>query len=848
MPVCKAEAHRALELLEDYYARLDEAEEKELKAAIERVIKIFKSRLFQALLDIQEFYELTLMDEGKSNEVKANEALEMASRWEAANRPFAVAAAAAAAAAAAVTANSVGGGKSGSQHHQQQQLPAKVKEELLDRLPELKSAIDDMPTSAPKIPPQVADKPVGLYEYDEIVLDRGTYGLGFSIAGGIDNPHGNDTSIYITKLIPGGAAAMDKRLRVNDIILKVNDVSVVNVSHAVAVEALKRAGNRVILSVKRKLAGAKDLPEDLIEVELSKGSKGLGFTIAGGIGNQHIPGDNGIYVTKVMEGGAAAFDGRIDVGDRLVSVKNFPGGEYVLDNCTHEEAVTALKKCKDKVVLLVAKAETPYPSSPTIGQMHPHAAMAPGQQYQLPQRSVSDEELRAGPRDVVLHKSAAGLGFNIVGGEDGEGIFISFILAGGPADASGQVRRGDKILSVNGADLSQASHEDAAVALKNAGSVVSLRLLYCPDEYEKFEAKIHSIKNQVMSGSMLKMSEKKSLYVRALFDYDPSRDEGVPSRGLHFSFGDIIHVVNASDEDWWQARRIDIASGTELAAGIIPSRSRWEKKIRARDRNVRWDGSAGRGGKWGSLGKNKIPFFKSSQDGGESGLGGEENRSFESDSTTTKEASENILSYELVQQIEIDYTRPVIVLGPLKDRVNDELISEFPERFGSCVPHTTRPKRQFEVDGRDYHFVQSRELMEQDIQNHKFIEAGQYNDNLYGTSIASVKEVAERGKHCILDVSGNAIKRLQSARLFPVAIFVRPVSVAFIRRVNNDSRMSDEQCEKVYNRAVRLEHDFTQYFTSVVQGDSFEEVYDKIKKLIVLHSTNKIWVPANEMF
>ena len=82
MPVCKAEAHRALELLEDYYSRLDDSEEKELKAAIERVIKIFKSRLFQALLDIQEFYELTLMDDGKSNAIKVDEAKEMASRWE----------------------------------------------------------------------------------------------------------------------------------------------------------------------------------------------------------------------------------------------------------------------------------------------------------------------------------------------------------------------------------------------------------------------------------------------------------------------------------------------------------------------------------------------------------------------------------------------------------------------------------------------------------------------------------------------------------------------------------------------------------------------------------------------
>lgn len=64
-----------------------------------------------------------------------------------------------------------------------------------------------------------------------------------------------------------------------------------------------------------------------------------------------------------------------------------------------------------------------------------------------------------------------------------------------------------------------------------------------------------------------------------------------------------------------------------------------------------------------------------------------------------------------------------------------------------CPPHikdTTRPKRDYEVDRRDYHFVMSREQMEKDIQEHKFIEAGQYNDNLYGTSVQSVKSVAER--------------------------------------------------------------------------------------------------------
>ncbi|XP_073992925.1 disks large 1 tumor suppressor protein-like [Rhodnius prolixus] len=52
MPVRKQEAHRALELLEDYHSKLTKPQDKQLRLAIERVIRIFKSRLFQALLEI----------------------------------------------------------------------------------------------------------------------------------------------------------------------------------------------------------------------------------------------------------------------------------------------------------------------------------------------------------------------------------------------------------------------------------------------------------------------------------------------------------------------------------------------------------------------------------------------------------------------------------------------------------------------------------------------------------------------------------------------------------------------------------------------------------------------------
>ena len=68
-----------------------------------------------------------------------------------------------------------------------------------------------------------------------------------------------------------------------------------------------------------------------------------------------------------------------------------------------------------------------------------------------------------------------------------------------------------------------------------------------------------------------------------------------------------------------------------------------------------------------------------------------------------------------------------------------------------------------------------------------------------------------QGKHCILDVSGNAIWRLQVASLHPIAIFIRPKSVDMIMEMNR--RMSREQAEKTYERAIKLELEFGEFFT-----------------------------------
>ncbi|XP_040111502.1 disks large homolog 2 isoform X4 [Oryx dammah] len=908
MPVKKKDTDRALSLLEEYCKKLRKPEEQQLKNAVKKVIGIFKSSLFQALLDIQEFYEVTLLNSQKSCEQKIEEANQVAQKWEktsllASCHDNLQKSAEQNQGKCPAQNCSVEGPAWMPVHHctkyryQDEDAPhdhslprlthevrgpelVHVSEKNLSQIENvhgyvLQSHISPLKASpAPIIVntdtldtiPYVNGTEIE-YEFEEITLERGNSGLGFSIAGGTDNPHiGDDPGIFITKIIPGGAAAEDGRLRVNDCILRVNEVDVSEVSHSKAVEALKEAGSIVRLYVRRR----RPILETVVEIKLFKGPKGLGFSIAGGVGNQHIPGDNSIYVTKIIDGGAAQKDGRLQVGDRLLMVNN-----YSLEEVTHEEAVAILKNTSDVVYLKVGKPTTIYMTDPygppdithsysppmenhllsgnngTLEYKTSLPPISPGRYSPIPKHMLVEDDytshsqhstatrqpsvtlqraisLEGEPRKVVLHKGSTGLGFNIVGGEDGEGIFVSFILAGGPADLSGELQRGDQILSVNGIDLRGASHEQAAAALKGAGQTVTIIAQYQPEDYARFEAKIHDLREQMMNHSMssgsgsLRTNQKRSLYVRAMFDYDKSKDSGLPSQGLSFKYGDILHVINASDDEWWQARRVTLEGDSE-EMGVIPSKRRVERKERARLKTVKFNAKPGV-----IDSKGDIPGL------GDDGYG----------TKTLRGQEDFILSYEPVTRQEINYTRPVIILGPMKDRINDDLISEFPDKFGSCVPHTTRPKRDYEVDGRDYHFVISREQMEKDIQEHKFIEAGQYNDNLYGTSVQSVRFVAERGKHCILDVSGNAIKRLQVAQLYPIAIFIKPKSLEPLMEMNK--RLTEEQAKKTYDRAIKLEQEFGEYFTAIVQGDTLEDIYNQCKLVIEEQSGPFIWIPSKE--
>jgi len=187
--------------------------------------------------------------------------------------------------------------------------------------------------------------------------------LGFSITGGVGSQHiRGDDGIYVKYIQEGGLISWDGRIWVGDQLVAVKQgldgarISLDNCTHEHAVSILRNvcSAKRVVLIVRKS------------EVNLVNWNKNdqLGFSISGGTDKQHIPGDNRIYITSIVEGGNAFKDGRLSVGDRVLAVKqniksNSMRSEdfFTMEKCTHKEAVSILQECRKgkQVILVVCK-------------------------------------------------------------------------------------------------------------------------------------------------------------------------------------------------------------------------------------------------------------------------------------------------------------------------------------------------------------------------------------------------------------------------------------------------------------------------------------------------------------
>uniref|UniRef100_A0A4W6DW42 Protein scribble homolog n=1 Tax=Lates calcarifer TaxID=8187 RepID=A0A4W6DW42_LATCA len=195
------------------------------------------------------------------------------------------------------------------------------------------------------------------YPIEEVILVKSGGPLGLSIVGGSDHashPFGiNEPGVFISKVIPHGLACQSG-LRVGDRILEVNSIDLRHATHQEAVRALLANKQEIRMLVRRDPS-----PPGMQEIVIQKqpGEK-LGISIRGGAkghaGNPFDPTDEGIFISKVSSSGAAARDGRLQVGMRILEVNN-----HSLLGMTHTEAVRVLRAVGDSLVMLVCDGFDP---------------------------------------------------------------------------------------------------------------------------------------------------------------------------------------------------------------------------------------------------------------------------------------------------------------------------------------------------------------------------------------------------------------------------------------------------------------------------------------------------------
>lgn len=398
-------------------------------------------------------------------------------------------------------------------------------------------------------------------------------------------------------------------------------------------------------------------------------------------------------------------------------------------------------------------------------------------------------------------------------------IVISRIVMGSAAQKSGLLHESDEILEINMIPVRGKTINDVCDMLCNLQGMISFLII--PNmNYEPVKITIEE--NYLKS--------QKILHIRALFNYSPQEDLYIPCRelGLSFSKGDILHVTNQDDDNWWQAYRDD--DKDQSMAGLIPSQSFQEKRITQMHAII--------GDSFMSRKKREKGFC----------VKGNARRKFMYGLETN---NEDIVTYEEVTLYKpsANRKRPIVLIGPHnigRHELRKRLMQANPSLFEVAVPHTTRAQRREEVDGKDYHFL-PRHIFEVDIKQGRFIEHGEYEKNLYGTSREAIKKVIDNSKICILNLYPQALKNLRGSDLMPFVIYIGPPNLVKLKELKSSLNESfkDGDLLDIIDRGREIEELYGHYFDRIIRNFNMDKTYQELFDTINRVQSEENWVPTS---
>ncbi|XP_024136289.1 MAGUK p55 subfamily member 7 isoform X2 [Oryzias melastigma] len=433
---------------------------------------------------------------------------------------------------------------------------------------------------------------------------------------------------------------------------------------------------------------------------------------------------------------------------------------------------------------------------------------------------------------IRLVKNKEPLGATIRRDERTGAIVVARIMRGGAASRSGLIHVGDELKEVNGIPVDDKKPEEIIRILAQSEGAITFKLV--PGVKEEAPVK------------------EPKVFMKALFDFDPNEDKAIPCKeaGLAFKKGSILEIMSQDDATWWQAKHEGDANPR---AGLIPSRQFQERRLALR-RPVATLPIQRSSSK--RLSGFRRSFRLSRRDK-------KTNKSMYESKKSEMYDTADVPTYEEVAP----YRRPsgakhrlVVLVGPTGVGINElkkRLQISDVQRFNVAIPHTSRPKKNGESEGVEYHFI-SKHLFEADIQNNKFIEYGEFKGNYYGTTLDSVRSVLSKGRVCLLDVQPHVLKLLRTAEFKPLIVFVKPPSIDRLRETRKNAKtmsskddgrnskpFTDEDFLEMVNTAQVMEMQYGHLFEKVIVNDDLSTAFSELRSAVKKVETETHWVPVS---
>ncbi|XP_018050756.1 PREDICTED: uncharacterized protein LOC108688814 isoform X3 [Atta colombica] len=448
-----------------------------------------------------------------------------------------------------------------------------------------------------------------------------------------------------------------------------------------------------------------------------------------------------------------------------------------------------------------------------------------------PTSSWKDSRVVDNIKIIRIEKTNEPLGATVR--NEGDAVIIGRVVRGGAADKSGLLHEGDEVLEVNGVEMRGKTVNEVCDILAGMQGSLTFLVLPAPTSHR----------------NNLRREDTTQIHIRAHFDYDPEEDPYIPCRELGVSFqkGDVLHVISQEDPNWWQAYRE--GEEDQTLAGLIPSRA-FQHQRESMKQTIAGDKSTMRGSKKSStlLCARKNPKKKKRNKFG---------ANFNDDgyplyATTAIDDydSEEVLTYEEVALYypRANHKRPIVLIGPPnigRHELRQRLMQDS-ERFAAAIPHTSRPKKDSEVDGQDYHFI-SRAQFESDILCRKFVEHGEYEKAYYGTSVEAIRTVVNSGKICVLNLHPQSLKILRNSDLKPYVVFIAPPSLEKLRqkRIKNNESFKEEELKDIIEKAREMEDKYGHLFDMLILNNDTDRAYNQLLTEINSLEREPQWVPAS---